>query len=96
MNEKIIEIGLKTGMLNYVDNETPRRYFLADWADEFCLQEFAESIIKECIACCGAQADGKNIRKRFGLPVESNVKYPSQEPQGHHTQYGREYDKPNG
>ncbi len=58
------------------------------------VEKFAELIIQECIDCCGSQADRKNIRKCFGLPVESNVKYPSAEPQGHHTQYGREYDMP--
>ncbi len=57
-------------------------------------EKFAELIIQECIACCGSQADMKNIRKRFGLPTESNVKYPGQEAQGHHSQYGREYNIP--
>jgi hypothetical protein len=58
------------------------------------LEKFAELIIQECIACCGSQADMKNIRKRFGLPTESNVKYPGPEAQGHHSQYGREYNIP--
>lgn len=57
-------------------------------------EKFGELIIQECIACCGSQADMKNIRKRFGLPTESNVKYPGQEAQGHHSQYGREYNIP--
>jgi len=60
----------------------------------FDKEKFAELIIQECIACCGSQADMKNIRKRFGLPTESNVKYPGQEAQGHHSQYGREYNIP--
>lgn len=34
---------------------------------------------KECAYICMSQADRKNIRKNFGLPVESNVKYPSPE-----------------
>jgi len=57
-------------------------------------EKFAELIIQECIACCGSQADMRNIRKRFGLPTESNVKYPGPEAQGHHSQYGREYNIP--
>jgi hypothetical protein len=40
MNDKLIRIGLQSGMLNYVDNETPRQYFIASWATEVELQEF--------------------------------------------------------
>jgi len=50
MNDKMIQIGLDSGMLNYVDNETPRHYFLSGHADEQDLQKFAELIVKECIA----------------------------------------------
>lgn len=50
MSDIIIKLGLKSNMLNYVDNETPRRYFLSGNADEDDLQKFAELIIKEC-AC---------------------------------------------
>jgi hypothetical protein len=49
MNDKLIQIGLDSGMLNYVDNETPRHYFIASWADEDCLKEYTEMIIRECI-----------------------------------------------
>lgn len=34
---------------------------------------------KECAAICMSQADKRNIRHSFGLPVESNVKYPGPE-----------------
>lgn len=34
---------------------------------------------KGCADVCMSQADRKNIRHKFGLPVESNVKYPSPE-----------------
>lgn len=57
-------------------------------------EKFAELIIQECIDCCGSQADRKNIRKCFGLPVESNVKYPAPETIGHHSQYERKYNIP--
>jgi hypothetical protein len=57
-------------------------------------EKFAELIVLECAACCGSQADMRNIRKRFGLPVESNIKYPSPESTGHYSQYGREYNIP--
>ena len=48
MNERIIKLGLDSHMLNYIDNETPRRYFLSGHADEDDLQKFAELIVKEC------------------------------------------------
>ena len=48
MNEQLIKIGLESGMLNYVDNETPRHYFLSGHADEQDLEKFAELILEEC------------------------------------------------
>ena len=58
------------------------------------IERFAEMVINECVACCGSQADMRNIKQRFGLLVESNVKHPSPEAQGHHSQYDREYNIP--
>ena len=55
-------------------------------------KRFAAAIVEECARCCGSQADKKNLLKRFGLPVPSDVKYPGEEPTGHNTQYTR---KPN-
>ena len=52
MNERIIKIGLESGMLNYVDNETPRHYFLSGHADEQDLAKFAELIVWEAIGLC--------------------------------------------
>ena len=49
MNQRIIKLGLESGMLNYVEHETPRHYFLCGHADEECLEKFAELIVQECI-----------------------------------------------
>jgi hypothetical protein len=49
MNQRIIKLGLESGMLNYVEHETPRHYFLCANADEECLAKFAELIVKECV-----------------------------------------------
>ena len=38
-----------------------------------------EFAAKECADVCMSQADKRNIRKNFGLAVESNIKYPSPE-----------------
>jgi hypothetical protein len=48
VNPRIIKLGVESGMLNYVDHETPRHYFLCGHADEECLERFAQSIVREC------------------------------------------------
>jgi len=56
---------------------------------------FAQLIIDECAACCGSQVDMRNIRKRFGLPVESNILYPAVDPSWSvQSQYERKYNIP--
>lgn len=59
------------------------------------METLAQLIIHECVAVCMSQADKRNILYRFGLPVESNVKYPGPEASGSVTsQYTREYNIP--
>jgi hypothetical protein len=92
VNERIKELAEQAGITTNLDTD----YFEKDinkWVDYYS-EKFAELIINECAACCGSQADMRNIRKRFGLPVESNVKYPSPDAIGHYSQYGREYNIP--
>jgi len=61
MNEQLIKIGLESGMLNYVDNETPRHYFLSGHADEQDLEKFAELIVAECLGIVDdAERGGSN------------------------------------
>ena len=71
MNDKLTKLALDAGLLNYVDNETPRHYFVHGYADLEDVQKFAESIIEECIdAATEAQADFyvvHNIKTRFGV-----------------------------
>ena len=58
-------------------------------------KRFAEYIVEECARCCGSQSDKDNIRRHFGLPVESNIKYPA--PEAHWSvtsQYDRDYNIP--
>ncbi len=56
---------------------------------------FAQLILDECAASCGSQADMRNIRKRFGLPVESNILYPAVDPSWSvQSQYERKYNIP--
>lgn len=49
IKNSLIRIGLDSGVLNYVDHETPRHYFVAGWIDEECLNDFAAGIIEQCI-----------------------------------------------
>ena len=48
MNELMQKLALDVGLLNYVDNETPRRYFISGNADIEEVEEFAELIVREC------------------------------------------------
>jgi hypothetical protein len=72
MNERIIKLGLESGMLNYVDLETPRHYFLCGHADEECLNKFAELIVRECAAVANInshqwQVPGDFVLKHFAV-----------------------------
>jgi hypothetical protein len=57
--------------------------------------KFAQLIVERCASMCGSQADRKNLRQAFGLPVENDVKYPG--PDAHWSitsQYDRNYNLP--
>ena len=69
------QFALDAGLLNYVDHETPRRYFINGHADLEDVEKFAELIVRECIDWCNAHArdDGtaqriaEDIKKDFGV-----------------------------
>ncbi|MEK9896740.1 MAG: hypothetical protein VW518_10010 [Burkholderiaceae bacterium] len=48
MNERIIKLGLDADVLNYIDHETTRRYFINGHADLEEVEKFAELIVREC------------------------------------------------
>jgi hypothetical protein len=52
VNERFIKLALDAGLLNYVDHETPRRYFVHGHAEQEEVEKFAELIIQECISIC--------------------------------------------
>jgi hypothetical protein len=62
MNDKIIELALKSTLLNYIDNETPRRYFICGNADIEEVEKFAELIIKECHHVIKSDMELKHIQ----------------------------------
>jgi hypothetical protein len=50
MNEEtVIKLALTSGLLNYMDNETPRHYFIDGNAGLEEVIEFAELVIRECM-----------------------------------------------
>jgi uncharacterized protein YutE (UPF0331/DUF86 family) len=56
MNERFIKLALDAGLLNYVDHETPRHYFINGHAEQEDVEKFAQLIVQECI---------DTVKKRF-------------------------------
>ena len=46
-DEQFIKLGLEANLLNYVDNETPRRYFICGNADLEDVKDFARLVSQE-------------------------------------------------
>ena len=63
MNERIEELALDAGLLNYVDNETPRRCFIDGHADLEEVEKFVELIVQEAIAVVNKRYMGDNNRE---------------------------------
>jgi hypothetical protein len=47
-NQLLCKLGTDAGLLNYIDHETPREYFMSSWATEEDVFTFAEMVIEEC------------------------------------------------
>ena len=70
MNEIIKQFALNAGLLNYVDHETPRRYFVHGHADLEEVEKFARIIVFECIKLAvfkGDKETAKAIKEHFGV-----------------------------
>ena len=52
MNERIRKLALDAHLINYIDNETPRRYFISGDGLPDCekVQRFAELLVLECLS----------------------------------------------
>ena len=84
MNERIKQIMLDHGLHKHITQDCQHR-----------MEMLAGLVAEECAQICGSQADKKNIRKAFGLPVENDIKYPGPEAHSSVTsQYEREYNLP--
>jgi len=66
--EDIIRLALDAGLLNYVDNETPRRYFIHGHADLEELERFAALVAaaerEECAKVCD-EIEKSNMNKQI-------------------------------
>ena len=70
MNEIIRQFALDAGLLNYVDHETPRHYFVHGHADLEEVEKFARIIVFECIKLAvfkGDKETAKAIKEHFGV-----------------------------
>ena len=83
MNELIEQLALDADLLNYVDHETPRRYFIHGHADLEEVEKFAKLIVKECANViapmgdwCGGHGEpsmpstgdcAKRLKEHFGV-----------------------------
>lgn len=63
---KIIKIGLDAHLLNYVDNETPRFYFVDGGAELEDVIEFAKLFLEECETVLSYK-DYVKLKEHFGL-----------------------------
>ena len=45
LKDKLIQIALDVSLINYIDNETPRHYFVHGSADLDTVLEFAEAVL---------------------------------------------------
>ena len=55
MNIKLLKLALDANLLNYVDHETPRHYFIDGNADIETVQEFAELLITAVLSDIGSE-----------------------------------------
>jgi len=70
VNERFIKLALSAGLLNYVDHETPRHYFIHGHAEQEDVEKFARIIVFECIKIAvfkGDKETAKAIKEHFGV-----------------------------
>ena len=73
MNERIQKLALQAGLINYIDNETPRRYLVSGNADLEEVKEFAQLIVRECAELADESTSrpyesyGIMIKQHFGV-----------------------------
>jgi len=72
MNNKLLKLALDAHLLNYVEHETPRHYFIDGYADTETVQDFAELIIQECMRVC--TCENPDPRDSIELQCSNRIK----------------------
>jgi len=74
-NPLLCKLGTDAGLLNYIEHETPREYFMSAWATEEDVFFFAENIIRICadIALKESHDPYECILKHFDLSSTETV-----------------------
>ena len=57
MNDKILNLAINAGLVNYIDNETPRVYFTSFYIEPEDIEEFAHKLLKQCAQLALANDD---------------------------------------
>lgn len=57
LNKILLKLALDSGVVNYIDNETPPDYFISHAASLWDLNDFAHAIIDECLNCFEDEGD---------------------------------------
>lgn len=57
MNDKLLSLAIETGLVNYIDNETPRVYFTNFYIEPEDIEEFAHKLLKQCAQLALANDD---------------------------------------
>ena len=83
MNTTLAKLMRESGAHKYISEECQAR-----------VEYVVLLAVEECAKMCMSQADKRNIRNAFGLPVESNIQYPGEDPSGHESKYPRELNLP--
>jgi len=84
MNNRLVKLMRESGSHKYISEECQAR-----------VEHVAQLVAEECAQMCMSQADRRNIRNAFGLPVESAVKYPAPEADNSiNSQYNRQINLP--
>ena len=71
-NDRIVRLAIEAGVINYIDHETPRHYFVDPMVDVGDRVRFAETIINICTDMVtdqqfGNPSAGNKIKQRFGV-----------------------------
>lgn len=85
MNEQIKKLMIAHGLHKYITADCQHR-----------MEMLSKLVAEECAQLCMSQADRRNIRNAFGLPVENPIKYASPEAKNSiESQYNRQLNTAN-